>query len=677
MKDINDFVDLLSDVSSSDIYSSEQSEVTSFRFTDSQGYDRIGGEYEILGAPLTALGPATSVAPIQTVQPSISSFLDVESSTGIQLTLGDIAQPYIFVNGDNGAAGSATFAAPFDAVVAIADANGRFCTGTLIAENVVLTARHCSVNNSDQVVFGDNLNNPTLTVDVESVFLPGGNQEGGVWFDGDDIALLTLSDDVPSSVAQPLPLTIENDSLVGDVVSIFGYGDNGVGVTLADIDSGVDPFDTSFNGSRWGGQNVVDLYGDFGGGENLFLADFDDGTEFGNTLGLSIGSDSSPVNSEAIIADGDSGSPLLALVDGQLAIAGVASGGITGAAHGAVGFWTGVGRFAQPIANAGGQFVEGIGSDNGEDEAGGSNFTLPENDDHGDETGISATELEFVSNDGRLTARDSGFIGFEASPVESDVFRFTTTITGRIILDARATSGDLDAEIRIFDAQGNLIGSNDNAEQPATDNPLDSQLLLRNTPAGDYFVAVSANDGSNGEYRVAVRSRPGNLNVEPGDSFNSAGRIFLGTGPTTFVRSEIETRVDEDFFQFTAVETGRIVVRVNGLMPGLNTVLRGFDDDGLLLDSNNNFKGSLDPRVSFNVVEGDNYFLKLNSIGTTTGDYRLSLRMADTVGNVAGGTPFSLRLNDATDLTASNLGEAGLVDQSLIQSEATGLLAAV
>ena len=367
----------------------------------------------------------------------------------------------------------------------------------------------------------------------------------------------------------------------------------------------------------------------------------------------------------------------MALVDGQLAIAGVASGGITGAAHGAVGFWTGVGRFAQPIANAGGQFVEGIGSDNGEDEAGGSNFTLPENDDHGDETGISATELEFVSNDGRLTARDSGFIGFEASPVESDVFRFTTTIAGRIILDARATSGDLDAEIRIFDAQGNLIGSNDNAEQPATDNPLDSQLLLRNTPAGDYFVAVSANDGSNGEYRVAVRSRPGNLNVEPGDSFNSAGRIFLGTGPTTFVRSEIETRVDEDFFQFTAVETGRIVVRVNGLMPGLNTVLRGFDDDGLLLDSNNNFKGSLDPRVSFNVVEGDNYFLKLNSIGTTTGDYRLSLRMADTVGNVAGGTPFSLRLNDATDLTASNLGEAGLVDQSLIQSEATGLLAAV
>ncbi len=75
----------------------------------------------------------------------------------------------IVINNAIGAAGSRAYAAPFDAVV---DVSG--CTGTLIAPNVVLSARHCGIGPGTQVRFGDNGNSPVFFATVQSSFLPGG-----------------------------------------------------------------------------------------------------------------------------------------------------------------------------------------------------------------------------------------------------------------------------------------------------------------------------------------------------------------------------------------------------------------------------------------------------------------------------------------------------------------------
>jgi hypothetical protein len=254
------------------------------------------------------------------------------------------------------------------------------------------------------------------------------------------------------------------------------------------------------------------------------------------------------------------------------------------------------------------------------------------------------------------------------------VFQFTTPFSGRVILDARATEGNLDAAIRVYDSLGNFVAENNNAVNAPSGNLKDSQVILRNIPEGQYFVSVNAADGSNGGYRLAARATVATVGGEPGDDINSAARIFFGTQPSTFIGAAIEESTDEDFFQFTANRTGRIVVRTRALSGNLNTVLRGFSDDQLLLDANNNYKGELDSRVSFGVVEGRSYFLRLNSVGNTSGDYRLSLRMAETMGG--GGTPFSLRLDSAAQQSVA--GESFAADYFATQSGSEfGLLASM
>ena len=671
MKYLDNFIDLLSDISVSE-FSQELDRVAvdSRQFESSQidvtVVSQVGAEGEV--------PRFVELQPTQATVVSSSPNRPPNASSALTLSIDDFARPYIVINDGDGASGSRNFAASFDAVAAIEDGNGRYCSGTLIANDLVLTARHCNVSPGDHVVFGDDLSNSTMSVSVESVLNPGGE---GSWFDGNDVALLRLSETVPNSVAKPVRLTGETNSIVGQIGTIFGYGNNGVGST---------GHQDSSDGFRWGGQNTVDFYGDFGGGENLFIADFDDGTTPANTLSGAFGSDANPIEYEAITTEGDSGSPLLARVNGQLVVAGVTSGGLDiDGKYGSVSFWTGVGRFAGAISNAGGTFVNSGGSsssggttsgEGGGNGDGNGGVTLPGQDDHGNEVGGIATDLGFELNGSLLTAREDGFIGFGETPVEKDVFEFNTPITGRIIVDARRTSGNLDTVIRIYDAAGNLVEENDNAQTPATENPGDSQLILKNMPSGRYFVSVGASDGSNGGYRLAVRSGSGNSNsTEAGNSFASPIRILFDGHPTTFLRSSIENGVDQDYFEFTAVQSGRIVVRSKALNGNLNSVLRGYDEDRLLLDANNNYKGSLDSRVSFNVVQGRNYLLKLNSVGPTQGDYRLSLRMAEVSSNFGNSAPFSLRLEDTKPAQFASLDS---VDQMIPAADFDrGLLAAV
>ena len=191
----------------------------------------------------------------------------------------------IVINDDVGPAGSRAFAAPFDAVVSLSVG----CSGTLIAPNVVLSARHCQGLAGDQVRFGDNSNSPIFTSTVASVVTPAGN---GSLLDGGDVQILILSANVPANVATPTRLIDATDSLEGSVVATIGYGFNGVG--SVGHQNGADGF-------RWGGENIIDVFGSPAGstGSNIFSTDFDDGTAGSNTIP---GSDPTPLAIEATTA---------------------------------------------------------------------------------------------------------------------------------------------------------------------------------------------------------------------------------------------------------------------------------------------------------------------------------------------------------------------------------------
>jgi len=252
--------------------------------------------------------------------------------------------PRIVINNAIGAQGSRDYAAPFDSVIRASVG----CTGTLIAPDVVLSARHCGIGAGDLIVFGDDSNNSLFTATVLSSTLPDGS---GSLLDGGDVSIHTLTSPVPLNIAEPMRLIDETNELEGMTAATVGYGFNGLGSSGHGF---------SADGFRWGGENIIDVYGSpaSSGGSNIISTDFDNGSGGANTIPSS---SSVPLEFEATTAPGDSGGPVLVQFGGEWVIAGVLSGGTTSTSvYGDISWWTGSAVYRDAIEAAGGEFVTGL-----------------------------------------------------------------------------------------------------------------------------------------------------------------------------------------------------------------------------------------------------------------------------------------------------------------------------
>ena len=197
-----------------------------------------------------------------------------------------------------------------------------FCSCTLVAPNMVVTAAHCIDVNSDgqadtnewmstQVIFGSDGNNPSHSVAVDTFFLnPQWHQAGALnGLNGNDIALIRLASpitDIPImqiSVADPV-------GLIGTTV---GYGATANGNTTSTGEP---------DGLKRAGQNLIEYKTTVGTGDldiGGLHGDFDspDGStntmdQFFMDLGLSQTSPSTPLDLEGFGWGGDSGGPVSA-----------------------------------------------------------------------------------------------------------------------------------------------------------------------------------------------------------------------------------------------------------------------------------------------------------------------------------------------------------------------------
>ncbi len=204
--------------------------------------------------------------------------------------------------------------------------------------------------------------------------------------------------------------------------------------------------------------------------------------------------------------------------------------------------------------------------------------------------------------------------------IDVDMYSFTVAAGQRVAFDVdRPPSGGLyDSYLRLFNATGNQLASNDNQYGPAPeDNNLESYLEYTFATPGTYYIGVSGqtNQGYNpltgggdtvdgvGAYDLTLYD----MGPDPSDTIGLAtnlGTIHVGDS-ASHTGESIGPATDVDMYAFTVVGTQRLgfdTDRQSVWAP--NTYLRLFDAAGTQLASNDDGSG-FDPEGG--IGSGESY----------------------------------------------------------------------
>ncbi|WP_425613729.1 beta strand repeat-containing protein [Anatilimnocola sp. NA78] len=278
--------------------------------------------------------------------------------------------------------------------------------------------------------------------------------------------------------------------------------------------------------------------------------------------------------------------------------------------------------------------------------------------------------------------------GTIASDIDVDIYRFSATAGQTVDFNINTPlngSGGLDSYIRIFNAQGQQIASNDDGAAPGEGVlGLDSYLRVTFTASGSYYVSISnANNrlydpltgggdtpgGSNssGDYSLVVQSLP----LDTDDSLVEATVVGpLTSAPVSFSDS-IVTDTDVDLYRFT-VTNGQIVdfdidTPLNG-PGGVGSFIRLFDSSGQEIAFNNNAtapgEGTLgfDSYLRYNFTIGGTYYLGVSNANNTL--YNTTDGSGDTAGgaNSIGAYSVTMQVTGSSALDPDDaLSEASLL----------------
>ena len=450
----------------------------------------------------------------------------------------------------------------FAAVGEVGERSQFFCTGTLIAAQYVLTAGHCGddVNATDgRFTVGG------TTYSTSQVFLhPGYNGNRiGVDDSANDLAIFQLNTAVTGVTPSPI---FRGTPRVGDVLTLVGLGAGGTGAG----------HDGSFGTKRMGTTPIDGVTA------RRILWTFDN-------------------NSESNTAPGDSGGPAYLEVDSAFYIAGVTSGGSrSNAGIGDNSYDTRVDFYAS--------WIDSIVGDTPPPDP--DPDPDPGTDDHADQPGPDATEVEF-SAAGTFQA-----FGSLEQAGDRDAFQIVVPGRGLLTVLLASASDALDTYLRVYDAAGQQIAFDDDSG-PATD----SSLSVTVTPGTYYVSAGSYLEKDAGDYVVDGTF----VTDDHGDNFAAATEIATGLAGEASGTGTIEQSGDRDFFKFVASRGGSLAIDLQAPAGSLDTVLTVYDTRGRRIATNDDSFGGSNSHVQIRAKAGRTYFVEASGYRDSQGDFSLNI----------------------------------------------------
>ncbi|MBM9521273.1 pre-peptidase C-terminal domain-containing protein, partial [Desulforhopalus vacuolatus] len=246
----------------------------------------------------------------------------------------------------------------------------------------------------------------------------------------------------------------------------------------------------------------------------------------------------------------------------------------------------------------------------------------------GSDAGDSRTGAAAVSLDSNGDASITGYAG------ENDFYTFVAQHPGTATIDLTGLSSAID--LRLLNSSGSRLDSS------SSDGSSNESVSCNLTSGETYYVKVDPYGNNTSDYNLsintvaAVNDIVNGTTISGGDAGNSRTGAAVVSLDSNGDASITGYAGDNDFYTFVAQNPGTATIDLTGLSSAID--LRLLNSSGSRLDSSSS-DGSSSESVSYNLISGETYYVKVDPYGPSTSDYNLSINSGNT--DIINGTTVS------------------------------------
>ena len=218
-----------------------------------------------------------------------------------------------------------------------------------------------------------------------------------------------------------------------------------------------------------------------------------------------------------------------------------------------------------------------------------------------------------------------------ATDTDVDMMSFVVAAGQRVGFDIDRPSGTLDSRLRLFNAAGTLLDSNDDGAAPGEAFTTESYLEFTFSTGGTYYIGVSGFGNSGYDPVTGLGDTSGSTGlftliltqIDPDDSIAEA--TFLGAmdQARAVAGESIDNGTDVDLYGFSVTAGQRITFDLDRPSGSLDSYMRLFDSVGNTLAVNNDGptpgeSSSTESYLAFTFSTAGTYYIGISGAGNAT-----------------------------------------------------------